>query len=80
MRRKCNRTRARDHAVCRVDVGLDQDRYAIQGPESAARPLPVQPARNREGVGVDFDHGVERRAIIVQRGDPAQKHPGHVLG
>jgi hypothetical protein len=52
----------------------------VQRAEGAVGALPVEATRDRGGVGVDFDHCIERGARVVERGDPAQKHYSHVLG
>ena len=60
----------RHHAVGGRDVVLDQDRDAVQrAARSPALALRVEPVGDRERVGVDLEHAVQRRPDPVDRLD-----------
>ncbi len=68
------RTRSRLHPVGRIEIVFYHDGDAMQRPTLLPTgTLPVQFRGYLQSVGVDFNEGVKRRAIFVQRFDALEQ-------
>ena len=75
--RFCQRQRARRgvHPVGSVDVVLDEHGNAVhRSAHRSSLPLPIERLGNRQCVGVDLEHGVERRTRTVHRVNALEIH------
>ena len=67
------RSGGRRHAIGGVDVVLDQHRNAVKrSAQASGLPLGVECIGDGEGVGVELEDRMERRAIAIERLNPRE--------